>query len=120
MGETATVTWQTSGHTDTKQQLLVSCQNSVAATAARQEGEKRNVKFFREDGSRAIIRHPLNQRKTGTYMRSCVSRIFSSGIVEGVRGEAWFVWDADKKQYLALTFGTLCLCSSSGHRKPVT
>ena len=32
--------------------------------------------------------------------------------MEGVRGEAWFVYDAEHKQYLALTFGTLKPVSS--------
>ena len=87
---------------------------------SQQPARKERSATSSSSGRTAVIRHPLNQRKTGNYMRSYVSRIFSSGIVEGVRGEAWFVWDADKKQYLALTFGTLCLCSSSGHIKPVT
>ena len=81
----------------------------VIPADSQQEGDKKTVQWFKEDGTRAILRHPLNQRKTGSSLRNYVSRIFSSGIVEGVRGEAWFVYDPDKRHYQALTFGTLPL-----------
>ena len=76
------------------------------------EGDKQTVPFFKSDGSRAIYRHPLNQRRVGNCLRAYVARIFNSGIVPGVRGEAWLVYEPDKKIYYALTFGTLQLASS--------
>ena len=71
------------------------------------KAKKTTVPWFKSDGSRAIVRHALNQRKTGNCLRSYVSRIFQSGIVQGVRGEAWMVFDNERKIYQALTFGTL-------------
>ena len=55
---------------------------------------------------RHIVRHPLNQRKMGGVTRQYTRKIMQCGIIPAVRGEAWFVWDETKRQYLALTFGT--------------
>ena len=73
-----------------------------------QEGPKKTVPWF-VDGNRSIRRHPLNVRKTGAVTNQYKARILESGIVAGVRGEAWLQNDPDGKGYLALTFGTLRL-----------
>ena len=62
-----------------------------------------------------IRRHPINARRTGNVLRSYVTRIFATGIVEGVRGEAWLVYDQGSGEYLALTFGTLSLDIKKQH-----
>ena len=74
-----------------------------------QEGGKQVIPWFRADGERNIVRHPLNDRKTGATTRQYANRILQSGIVDGVRGEPWLVFDAAKNVYQALTFGTLLL-----------
>ena len=70
--------------------------------------QKRTIPWFDSKGKRFIIRHPLNQRKTGGVLRQYVRKILQCGIVPAVRGEAWVVWDEARQVYLALTFGTLC------------
>ena len=72
-----------------------------------QEGGKQVIPWFRADGERNIHRHPLNDRKTGATTRQYVNCIFQSGIVDGVRGEPWLVYDPSKNVYFALTYGTL-------------
>lgn len=72
-----------------------------------QEGGKQVIPWFRADGERNIQRHPLNDRKTGATTRQYVNRILQSGIVDGVRGEPWLVYDPSKNVYFALTYGTL-------------
>ena len=75
-----------------------------------QVGPKRRVDWFRPtDGQRYVIRHPLNGRKTGALVRQYTQKILEAGIVEGVRGEAWLVYDQASDVFLALTFGTLRL-----------
>ena len=80
-----------------------------------QEGPKRTVNWFNESMQRSIVRHPSNMRKVGGMMHQYKEKIFASGIVEGVRGEAWLVrGDTDPEsnsgsKFYALTFGTLCL-----------
>ena len=75
----------------------------------RQEGAKRTIPWFR-DGVRCVKRHPLNQRKTGSVAKQYMSKILDSGLVQGVRGEAWFQADPDNEgHFLAISFGTLLL-----------
>ena len=72
-----------------------------------QDGERRTIPWFRDDGVRNVVRHPLNMRHTGGTTKVYQQRIYTSGIVDGVRGEPWLVFDSTKNQYLALTYGTL-------------
>ena len=83
-----------------------------------QDGDRRTVPWYREDGSRNIVRHPLNERRAGGAVKAYASRIYAAGIVDGVRGEPWLVFDSSKNQFLALTFGTLSLgsCVAVGGR----
>ncbi|CAJ1360336.1 unnamed protein product, partial [Effrenium voratum] len=61
-----------------------------------QEGPKRTIPWFK-DNERCIKRHPLNQRRTGAITRQYMTKILDAGLVEGVRGEAWFQHDPDKE-----------------------
>ena len=70
-----------------------------------QLGEKRTVPWFRTDGLRYIKRHDLNHGKIKEYEAS----IKTHGILQGVRGEPWLVFDPTQDMYLAITFGTLTL-----------
>lgn len=74
-----------------------------------QEGGKRTIPWFR-DGMRCVRRHPLNQRKTGGIAKQYMAKILDSGLVQGVRGEAWFQVDPENEgHFLAISFGTLTL-----------
>ena len=82
-----------------------------------QDGPKRTVQFFKSNGQPAIVRHPLNQRKTGSAMRSYVRRIQESGIIQSVRGEPWFTYEENTHTYHALSCGTLRLASLQTERE---
>ena len=77
-----------------------------------QDGPRRTVQWFKDSspgriGEPAIRRHPLNQRKTGSTLRTYVKRIHESGIIQSVRGEPWLTFDEATGTYFALSCGTL-------------
>lgn len=73
-----------------------------------QVADKVTVPFFTTDGQRAIIRHGKNNRVQHSVVQTYASGICRSGIVPGVRGEAWFQWGPDRTYPVkAITFGTL-------------
>lgn len=68
------------------------------------------VPWFLKDGGKAIVRHPLNDRKQLSVRTKYMRLILSHGIMEGCRGEAWLVEPhSPSSPWLALTFGTLSL-----------
>ena len=72
------------------------------------------MQFFKPNGQRAIIQHPLNHRKTRSALRSYVQK---AGITQSVQGEPWLTYDEIPQTYHALRGGTLRLVdpsSSSG------
>lgn len=72
------------------------------------------VPWFLEDGSRGIVRHPLNTRKQASVRMRYKRGILVHGIMEECRGEAWLLQPASSREpYLAIAFGTLCLSFNS-------
>lgn len=81
----------------------------MRATFFVEVGEQRAVAWFKADGSRQVFRHPVNARKVGTRVTKYAARIKETGILQGVRGEPWVVYDPAKEIYLCISYGTLNL-----------
>lgn len=70
--------------------------------------EARSIPWFRpSDGAPYICRHELNQRKVGSTIKKYALSICKKGIIQGVRGEPWVVYNNDKDQYECISYGTL-------------
>ena len=74
-----------------------------------QVGAQRSIPWFKPDGTRQVFRHPVNARKVGTRVNKYAARIKETGILAGVRGEPWVVFDPHKEIYLCISYGTLTL-----------
>ena len=73
-----------------------------------QVGELEDVKWFQEDGSKAIISHPINSRRHTVVDNAYTQSILTRGIVEGVRGEPWLAYSRGQNlPMLAISWGSL-------------
>lgn len=73
-----------------------------------QDGPQGTQPWFTDEGQRAIVRHPLNQRGVSCVEARYTESILQRGIVYGVRGLPFAQWSKGQAfPLLALTWGGL-------------
>lgn len=53
--------------------------------------EGQNIAWFDEENKRAVVRHPLNQRKQTSVKKAYIRKIAVHGIMDGCRSQPWLV-----------------------------